>query len=105
MSRIIHWPRSTIVGDILDVSKGGAAIKYVAEETPPNGTCELTMAGTNPRFFLNKVPIAAVTDIPMTTVAFGAMQPRRLGIRFGALTAEQKACIEEFIDNHTTARV
>ncbi len=100
-----RWPRSTVVGDILDISKGGAAMKYVADEAPPRDPCELTMANTNPRFFLHKIPIVAVTDIPMTTIPFGAMQPRRLGVQFGKLTAEQTADIEGFIDNHATVMV
>jgi hypothetical protein len=100
-----NWPHSTIVGNILDISKDGVAVEIVEDQALPESSCELGLACTNPHFFLGKLPAKAVSDVTMAKIPFGSLVPRRLGLRFGPLTDDQTSDIEEYIKGNAVAKV
>lgn len=100
-----RWPYSTPVGDILDISTSGLALRYVADEVRCGTPSELTIVCANPGFYLRRVPVKAVSDFEMAKTTFGSMVPRRLGLQFGDLTIGQMSKLEYFIQNHTTDEV
>jgi hypothetical protein len=99
------WPESTIVGNILDISSDGIAVQIVGDEDLPESTCELGVASANPHFFLGKVPAKAVSDFAMAKIPFGALVPRRLGMKFGPLTDDQTSNLESYIRDNAVAGV
>ena len=99
------WPHSTIVGNILDISKNGVAVQVVDDQALHKRPCELDLACANPPFFLGKLPAKAVSDLTMAKIPFGSLVPRRLGLRFGPLTADQTLDIEEYIRDNAVAKV
>jgi len=100
-----NWPHSTIVGNILDISKDGVAVQIVDGHALPESPCELGLACTDPHCFLGKLPAEAVSDVNMTKIPFGSLVPRRLGLRFGPLTDDQTSYIEEYIRDNAVAKV
>ena len=97
-----RWPHSTIVGDILDISKHGLAFRYVADEAPSNGSSDLTIVSAKPSFHLRKLPFKTVSNFEIAKAPFSSMAPRRLSLQFGALTQDQASRLEYFIATHTT---
>ena len=99
------WPHSTIVGNILDISKDGVAVQIVDDDALPESRCELKLACNNPPCFVEKLPAKAVSDVTMAKVSFGSLVPRRLGLRFGPLTDDQTAEIENYIKDNAIAKL
>jgi hypothetical protein len=99
-----RWPHSTIVGDILDISKQGLALRYVADEAASNPLSDLTIVSAKPSFRLGKLPFKTVSDFEIAKVPFSSMAPRRLSLQFGELTQDQTARLEQFIMTHTAGK-
>ena len=100
-----NWPHSTIVGNILDISKDGVAVQIVDDHALLESPCELGLAGTNPHCFLGKLPAKPVSEVTMAKIPFGSLVPRRLGLRFGPLTDDQASNIEDYIRDNAIAKV
>ena len=103
-----HWPCSTRLGPIIDVSKGGLAFRYIdiASEEGSNGSFELVILLANNSFHLDKVPFETISDFEIgNEVPFSCVKTRRRGVQFGELTHEQIFQIEYFIRNHTISEV
>jgi hypothetical protein len=96
-----RWPHPTMVGDVLDISSNGLALRYIADEAPSDRLSELTLVSPEHRFRLAKLPIRAVSDFEIAKVPFGFVAPRRLGLQFGELTQDQTSQLEYLIGNHT----
>ncbi len=96
-----RWPHSTIVGDILDISERGLALRYVADEAPSNRSSDLTIVSAKPNFHLGKLPFKTISDFEIAKAPFSSMAPRRLSLQFGELTQDQTARLEHFITTHT----
>jgi hypothetical protein len=99
------WPHSTIVGDILDISTGGIALRYVSGESPESEICEMGIACSSPRFYMGNLSARAISDFPMARIRFGSLLPRRLSLEFGPLTPDQTSHIEDYIKNHVPIMV
>ena len=57
-----RWPYSTPVGDILDISTSGLALRYVTDEVRSGIPSDLTIVCASPGFYLRRVPVKAVSD-------------------------------------------
>ena len=91
------------MGDILDISERGLALRYVADEAPSNRSSDdLTIISAKPSFDLRKLPFRTVSDFEIAKVPFSSMAPRRLSLQFGELTQHQASRLEHFITTHTT---
>ena len=90
----------TQVGQIIDVSMGGLAFRYVGSEEPSNGELDIFLSERD--FYLGRIPFKSVSDFEMTTrTASTSMTMRRTGVRFRKLTESQISQLEYFIQNHT----
>jgi len=99
------WPRSTLVGDILDISPGGIAFQYVGDEPPREEVCEVGLACPYSHFYMGKIPVKAVSDFSVAQIPFGSLVPRRLSLQFGELTPDQSSGIEEYIKGYAMSLV
>ena len=98
-----RWPHPTMVGDVLDISSNGLALRYIADEAPSDRlSSELTLVSPEHSFRLAKLPIRAVSDFEIAKVPFSFAAPRRLGLQFGELTQDQTSQLEYLIMSHTT---
>jgi hypothetical protein len=98
-----------VLGQIIDISMGGMAFRYMGSENLPDES-HLDIFLTENDLFLSKVPFKTVSDyeIPNTVlcrtddpIPSSCRMMRRSGLQFGALTADQQAQIERFIKGHT----
>ena len=96
-------PHSTIVGDIIDISRNGLSFRYLADKALPAEAKELTIASAPDKFYLRGLPVRAISDFEIATVPFSTLSPRRHGLEFGELTGEQAARLESFIASHAAA--
>ena len=102
---VLGSPRITI-GKIVDVSMGGLAVRYVAEEALSKESCRIDILMADGLSHLYGLPCETVYDIEAkTTVPLTSMVERRRGLKFGKLTPSQKLHLEDFISSHTTGEV
>ena len=95
-------PHFAKVGQIIDMSMGGLAFSYIAEQEPSNGSFELDIFLTDHSFYLEKVPVKTISDFEIANeVAYSFTTTRRCGVEFGDLTLNQISQLEYFIRNHT----
>lgn len=95
----VFKPYPILMGEVVDISMGGMGILYHRQgngsETHTHLELELIcLDGTR----LSRIPFQLVSDIsinPASSQDAGAL--RRAGLKFGALTADQKTRLEDFI--------
>jgi hypothetical protein len=94
-------PRANKVGQIVDVSKGGLAYRYVGCEES-NDASHLDIFVTEKDFYMGAVPFKTVCDFQVVDrVAASPMTMRRCGVQFRKLSRKQNAQLECFIQQHT----
>jgi hypothetical protein len=106
-------PQNSILGQIIDISMGGLAFRYM-DSKKPIGESYLDIFLTERNFCLGKVPIKAVSDYEIDNtvtcklvegVPYRCTAMRRSGVQFGELTHNQMSQFEHFIQNHTTSEL
>jgi len=95
------WPHSTKVGQIIDMSMGGLAFSYIAEQEPSNGSFELGIFLADNSFHLRKIAFETISDLETNGVPCSSITMRRSGVQFGELTPNQISQLKYFIRNHT----
>ncbi len=92
----------TVPGSISDISEGGLAVHYVVFENQPGEDLQLDIFFGSADFYLADLPGIKVSEAdssPDTT--FSRIRVRRLGVKFGELTREQRSRLEYFIHHNT----
>ena len=99
-------PQYDKIGQIIDVSRGGLAFRYMVSGSQEDASSELDIFLIGDSFHLDKVPFQTVSDeqIP-ETLSPGSQKMRRCGVQFEELTQVQVLKLEEFILNHTVDEV
>jgi len=86
------------LGEVLDVSEGGLALKYVAGIGSPVSEGLLDMFATGGKVYLKDVPVRAASDFELPNeVDFSTIRLRRMGVAFKNLTDPQQQAIRDFI--------
>ncbi len=94
------------LGEIIDISKGGLAFRYIDIGDRPKGSFELDISLKETGFRLEKVPAKTISDFRTTKYfPFSSTKTRRQGVQFGELTQKQISQLEHFIRNYTTGEV
>ena len=94
------------LGEIIDISKGGLAFRYIDIGDRPKGSFELDIFLKEAGFRLEKVPAKTVSDLKTTKFfPYSATKTRRQGVQFGELTGNQISKLEHFIKNYTRGEV
>lgn len=103
-------PNDTILGQILDISMGGLAFRYL-DSKKPTDCSYLNIFLIEHDFCLGNVPITSVSDYEIDNtvvckivdgVPLSCRAMKRSSVQFGELTYHQRYQIEGFIQNHTT---
>ena len=92
------------LGIILDVSKGGLALRYIDGSQGQAGEAAvLEIIVGSDGFLLEDVPVQVVADFETgNDFSFSLLPVRRCSIEFGELTAEQRIKLEQFINSYAT---
>lgn len=99
-------PQRGKLGEIIDISKGGLAFRYIDIGDRPQGSFELDIFLKETNFRLEKVPAKTISDFRTTRYfPFSSTKTRRQGVQFGELTQKQISQLEHFIRNYTTGEV
>jgi hypothetical protein len=94
-------PHVNKVGQIVDLSLGGLAFRYVGSGESGDGS-HLDIFVADNDFYLGSVPFRTVSDFEIVqTTPSCPMTMRRSGVRFGKLTSEQRSGLEYFLQHHT----
>jgi len=94
------------LGEIIDISKGGLAFRYIDIGDRPKGSFEVDIFLKEAGFRLEKVPAKTVSDLKTTKYfPYSSTETRRQGIQFGELTGDQVSKLEQFIKNYTRGEV
>ncbi len=104
-------PYHTIVGQIMDISMGGLAFRYIGNKRPSDES-HLDVFAHDFSFGFCDVAFETVSDYEIdNTVLCKTVDPmapacrvmRRSGVKFKELTPRQVAQLEYFIQNHAIA--
>lgn len=94
------------LSEIIDISKGGLAFRYIDIGDRPKGSFELDIFLKETSFRLEKVPAKTVSDLKTSKYfPYSSTITRRQGVEFGELTRSQISKLEHFIKNYTTGEV
>ncbi len=87
------------LGQILDISPGGLAIRYIAMDEQTKGSAKLEIFGSvGSNLHIEKLPCKVIYDIELTSESSGLLRVRRCGVQFGTLTSFELSQVREFID-------
>ncbi len=98
-----HWLRSSIMGDIVDISLDGLCFRYIASEKSSHRSSHIDILLTDGSFCLNKIQVRTISDFEMDGKTSGGFKTRQCGVQFGNLTDNQKSDLRYFIQTYTTA--
>jgi hypothetical protein len=101
-------PDFTRVGRIKDISEGGLAFEYIASyQGQKQHSSEMDIFLSEGSFHISRIPSRVMHDVKIAeeyqTVS-DRIETRRCGVQFGALTQEQAAQLNFFLNNHTSER-
>ncbi len=93
-------PYDTKVGQIIDMSLGGLAFRYVGMEEPLHGELDIFLSERD--FYLGRIPFKTVSDFEMdSSAASSAVTMRRTGVQYKKLTQFQISQLQYLIQNYT----
>ncbi|UCB47870.1 MAG: PilZ domain-containing protein [Deltaproteobacteria bacterium] len=98
-------PEFTKLGQIMNISRGGFAFRYIVTGSQGIGAAEADIFLAGDGFYLEKIPIKPIWDLKVPKkLSNGSLPMRRCGVQFRELTRHQRAQLEYFIQNHTLDR-
>ena len=90
------------LGQIKDISLGGLAFKYLANEGSTNGARALDIFVTKHNFYIKDIPIHFVRDTQLDKESpFSTVPVRQHGVQFGDLSEEQRSQLNHLLQHHT----
>jgi hypothetical protein len=102
-----------VLGQIIDISLGGIAFRYMGSEKLPDES-HLDIVLTEGDLYLSKVPFKTISDYEIpNTVLCKTVDPmprscrtmRRSGLQFGELTPDQRVQLEYYLLNYAIGEV
>lgn len=91
-------------GTIVDISKGGLSFHFAVFEKEPVIPSHLDIFIAQPHFYLPKIPVILVSEVQTVPASiFSVLRIKRLSLKFGSLSSDQHARIEDFMACNTIA--
>lgn len=94
-------PHDMKLGEIIDISMGGLAFRYLATDGKKNGSTKLNILLAEHGFHLSDVKFETITDCGSYRIPHTSMTMRRSGVRFAELTTHQISQMTHFIQSYT----
>lgn len=89
-------------GTLFDISEGGFSFHFAVFEKEPVIPSHLDIFHAEPHFYLPKIPVSFVSEIQTVPASiFSLLRIKRLSMKFGLLSRDQQALLEDFIARHT----
>ncbi len=99
-------PHYNKIGQIIDVSRGGLAFRYMVCDSENDGSYELDIFLLGNGFHLDKVSVRMVSDQDMPKgVSPGSLNMRRCAVQFEELSQKESLQLDYFMENHTLGEV
>ena len=103
---VLLGPRSSLLGQIIEISLGGLSFLYTTAKEPPKDPSELDILLADHSFYFDKIPCSIVSDFEIRhELSMGSKTIRRCSVSFGELSKDQKLQLEYFIRNHTAGEI
>lgn len=103
---VVCGPYSNKLGQIMDISMGGLAFRYVAGNHESSEPFELDIFFTGHGCYMSKLPFRTISDFEIVNeIPFSSVTIRRCGVQFGRLMPHQISQLEYLIREHTTATI
>lgn len=103
---VLFGPDFTKGVQIVDISQGGLAFRYVDGQKPLDGPMELDILWDHIDVFLLRLRIKAVCDLQIANeFLLGVIPLRRCGAEFLHLTPEQLSQLEHCMENCSPTKV
>jgi len=94
------------LGQIMDISRGGLAFRYIDTGVYPDSSFELDISLSDNGFHLAEVSCKTISDSAIAKESYSSsITMRRLGVQFAELTHNQTSQLEHFIQNHTIGEI
>ncbi|UCD31365.1 MAG: hypothetical protein JSV38_11245 [Desulfobacterales bacterium] len=92
------------IGQIQNISKGGLAFRYIANEGQAEGSNNVDIFVTDNDFLLRKIPFTTVSDDSLDLeIPFSTVSLRQCCGQFGELTQTQQSELDHFIKGYTVS--
>ncbi len=103
---VLFGPTFTKGVQIIDISKGGLAFRYVHGQKPSNGLFEIDILWDHIDLNLIKLKVKTISDYQIPNEFLLDVIPlRRCGAQFAELTKDQISQLENFIENGSTGEL
>ena len=103
---VLLGPTFTKGVQIIDISKGGLAFRYVHGQKPSNGLFELDILWDHIDLNLIKLKVKTISDYQIPNEFLLDVIPlRRCGAQFAELTKDQISQLKNFIENDSTGEL
>lgn len=103
---VLLGPRSSLLGQIIEISLGGLSFLYTTSTNPAKDSTELDILLADHSFYFDKIPCNIVSDLEIRhELSMGSKTIRRCSVEFGDLSKDQKSQLEYFIRNHTAGEI
>ena len=97
-------PGGTNLGQIMDLSIGGLAFRYMSKERPSGAFFQIDLFSAENGFYLEEVPFRTIWDVETDgQLPFSALSMRRRGGEFGELTDHQRTQLAYFMEHYSEA--
>jgi hypothetical protein len=91
----------TVLGPIVNISRGGLAFRYVASQRRSKESSTLTISVSDNTFTLGMMPYRLVWDVASPqSFSYGDIALRYCGVEFGELKDFQKLALRYFIKHY-----
>lgn len=102
-SYAVLGPDITKIGQINNISMGGLAFRYLADEARSNGAKELDIIIRQNFLHVKNIPIESIFDLELAREnAFSTVRLRQQGVQFGELTSDQTSKLEFILKHHAS---
>ncbi len=97
-------PKSSKIGQIVNISRGGLAFRYIDNDDNKNKNHETHIFLSSKHNHVSKVPIKTVADYPVHVEnSFSKMKVRQRGIQFGEMNLHQLIGLDNYIANNISS--
>ncbi len=96
-------PNTSKLGQIKDISMGGLAFKYLADEARSNAVGKLDIFIRQIGYCVKNIPITTVSDHELAKEnVFSTVRLRQQGVQFGELTPDQTSQLSFILKHYTS---
>ena len=100
---VVFWRNGAMMGmgKLLDISRGGLAVRSYDAVEDLNGTFEIEMFNTAAGFHLHSLSVTFVSDTRLGQGASIVTPFQKYGFQFDRMSLDQAFLVEDFLKKHT----